>query len=248
MMFSNSVRARSPLSGIRIQDAHGGIADRPRLEDGPALAQNHQHGFELGFGHREGRAFHRGDPLAPLGESEVRKRGDHHRRSAVDLPQQLVVDEHAAVFGGEQVGPAARRQANFERPAAHFRRHRHDGVVFADLALLELGHPDLAHTFGLEQLDVFLAEHVSLGQELLAPWTEDRAAEDSPGGFLDIDGLSFHLPPDPKLYKWLRKIQPINSLLGQMFFAGIPGTPLGRGQARDLQETSTGVSENGKRN
>ena len=97
----------------------------------------------------------------------------------------------------EQVGPAARRQADFERPATHFRRHGHDGVVFADLALLELGHPDLAHTFGLEQLDVFLAEHVPLGQEFLAPWAEDRAAEDSPGGFLDIDGLSFHLGPRP---------------------------------------------------
>ena len=130
-----------------------------------------------------------------LGESEVRKRGNHDRRRAVDLPQQFVVDQHAAVLGGEQVSPAAGRQADLERPTAHLRSHRHDGVVFAHLALLELCHPDLAHAFGLEQLDVFLAEHVPLGQELLAPGTEDRAAEDPPGGFLDIDGLSFHLPP-----------------------------------------------------
>ncbi len=121
--------------------------------------------------------------------------------------------------------PAARRISSDPQPISDATAMTASSSL--DLALLELGHPDLAHTFGLEQLDVFLAEHVSLGQELLAPRTEDRAAEDSPGGFLDIDGLSFHLPPDPKLYKWLGKIQRINSRFGRMFFAGIPAPPLG---------------------
>jgi hypothetical protein len=76
--------------------------------------------------------------------AEVRAGGDHNARGAVDLAEQLVVHQHAAVLRREQVSPSSRRQPDFEAPAPGFRCDLGDGFVFADLTLFELGDPDFA--------------------------------------------------------------------------------------------------------
>jgi hypothetical protein len=112
------------------------------------------------------------------GVAEVQGSGDDHAGGAVDLLQQLIVHQDAAVFGGEQVGPASGRQADFETAATHFAGHLADRVVFADFAVFQFGDPNGIHTFGLQDPDVFIADDMPLGQQLLPTGTENGATED----------------------------------------------------------------------
>ena len=120
---------------------------------------------------------------------------------AVDLLQEFVVNQDAAVFGGDQVGPSACRQADLEAAATHVGRDLCDGFVFSDFAVFELGDPDLFHALVFEELDVFFTEQMTFGEEFLAAGPEDGATKDSSGRFPHIDGLRFHGEPPGSAYE-----------------------------------------------
>ena len=128
--------------------------------------------------HRERRALHRRDPLARYRIAEIQRRGDHHAGGAVDLLEQFIVHQHAAIFGGEQIGPSAGRQADFKTAATHFTGYLADGVVFPDFAFFQFGNPNGFHSFGFQYPNVFIADDVSLRQQLFPTRTEDGATED----------------------------------------------------------------------
>src|SRR5436190_1273378 len=82
--------------------------------------------------------------LAGGGEAEIWRRRDDDARSAVNLLEQLVINQDAAVFDCEQIRAPAGRQPDFQAAATHFRGRLAYGLIFSDLAVFELGNPDLA--------------------------------------------------------------------------------------------------------
>src|ERR1039457_376478 len=98
--------------------------------------------------------------------------------SAVDLFQEFVVHQHAAVLGGQEIGPATRRQADLKTPAPHLAGYRANRVVLADLALLQLGNPNGFHAFGFQYPNVFVADDMPFCQQLLPPGPENGATKD----------------------------------------------------------------------
>src|ERR1039458_5121788 len=55
------------------------------------------------------------------------------------------------------------------------------GVVFANLAVLQLGHPNAFHPLGFQNPDIFVADHMAFGQQLFPARTEYRATQDPSG-------------------------------------------------------------------
>src|SRR6185437_16445193 len=98
--------------------------------------------------------------------------GNHYAASAVNLLQQFIVNEGAAIFSGNQVRPSTRREADFDRTAAHGSSHGHDRVIFTDLAIFQLSNPDLIHAFGFEQANIFVAKDVTFGKQFAPAWPE----------------------------------------------------------------------------
>ena len=164
--------------GVGVENSYSRGADRAGLQDGAALLEDADHGVELIFGDGEGGALDGGDALAGDGVAEVQGGGDHHAGGAVDLLEQFVVHQHAAVFGGQEVGPAAGREADFETAAAHLAGDRADRIVLADLAFFQFGYPDGFHAFGLQHANVFVADDMALGQQFLPAGPENGATKD----------------------------------------------------------------------
>jgi len=149
---------------VRIQNPDGWIPHGPGLQNRSALLNDVNHCIELRLRYCERSALHRRDALACSRETEIRRGGDHHARQAVNLSQQLIVYQHAAVFGGKQIGPPARRQTDLQTAAPHLLGGLAYRLVFAHLAILEFRHPNLCQPLGLKQAHVFLVQDVTLPQ------------------------------------------------------------------------------------
>src|SRR5688572_2563939 len=190
---------------IGIDDADRRPADRPRLQNRSTLAKDGDNSIQVRLRHCEWRAFNSGEPSARFCVCEVDRGGDHNTRSAVELLQQIVVDQRAAVFRRKKVGAPARREPDFQTAATHLARHVRDGQVFGDFTVLQFRHPNLVHALALEETNVVLVNHVSLSKDLAATWPEDGAAENAARRFSDVDGLRPHctFPPVPA-NKWLK--------------------------------------------
>src|ERR1035438_350977 len=169
-----------PLSADRIgvKDSDGRRPYGPRLENGTALLDDVDDGLQVVLGNREGSALYRCNPLSRNGIAEIQRCGDDHAGGAVDLFQKLVVHQYATVFGGQQIGSAPRRQADLEAAAPHLAGDRANRVVLADFALLQFGYPNGFHAFGFQYPNVFVADDMPLGQQLLPAGTENGATKD----------------------------------------------------------------------
>jgi hypothetical protein len=165
--------------GIAVENPNTWGADRTRLKNRPPFFEDSDHGIQLVLGDRKRRALDGRDALPGHRVSIIERGRDHHARSAVNLLQEFVVHQHAAVFGGHQVGPATRREADLEAAATHFAGDGANGIILADLAVLQFRHPDGFHTFGFQDADVLITDHVALGEEFLAARPENSAAQDS---------------------------------------------------------------------
>ena len=61
------------VDGVTVEDRDGWISDGPSLENGAALPQNTDHGFQLLPRHGERRAFYGCDALSGAGKTEVNR-------------------------------------------------------------------------------------------------------------------------------------------------------------------------------
>ncbi len=112
------------------------------------------------------------------GVAEVQGGSDDNAGRAVDLLQQFIIHQNAAVFGSQEVGPATGCEADFETSATHFAGHRADRVVLTDLPFFQLGYPNGFHAFGLQHANVFVADNMALGQKFLPTGPEYGATKD----------------------------------------------------------------------
>ncbi len=154
---------------------------RPGLQNGTAFPQDADHGFELRPRHREGSALDGGDALFLASVAEIRAGGDDDAGSAVDLPEQLFVYQHAAVFRGEQIRPASRCQTDFEAPATGLGSDLSHGVVFPYFPIFELRDPHFAQPLSLQQPYIVVAEDVTLRKKFPSALTKNGAAENLSG-------------------------------------------------------------------
>jgi len=85
---------------IAIQDANRRMPDRTRLQNWPAFLKNGNQRIEFGLRDRKRRALDRGNPLSRTAKAKVLGRRDDNAGCTVDLLQEFVVYEDAAVLGG----------------------------------------------------------------------------------------------------------------------------------------------------
>src|ERR1700693_2643592 len=97
---------------VGVENSYTRRADGPGLQDGPAFLEDGDQRFQLRLGDGKRRTLHRGNPLPGRGMAELMRRGDDHAGGAVDLLEEFIVHQYAAVFRGQEVGPAARREAD----------------------------------------------------------------------------------------------------------------------------------------
>jgi len=121
-----------------------------------SLLQNGKNRFQVRLRHREGRALDGRDSFSGFHKAIIRDRRDYHAAGKVDLLKQVVVDQSAAVRCCHQIRPSTGSQPDFDRSAAHGFRDGHDRIVLPYFAFFELGHPDLLHSFCLQQPDVLV--------------------------------------------------------------------------------------------
>jgi len=117
--------------------------------------------------------------------------GDDDRSGAVDLAQKVVVYQGAAIFGHDQVGPAAWSRTDFDAAASDQLGDAEHSLFLGDLALFERCHPDFLHPFGGQERDVVIADHMALGQEFLASRPEDGCNRGS-GGPISLTSQFVH--------------------------------------------------------
>src|SRR5450759_5630104 len=149
-------------NGVGVENSYSRGTDRTGLEDGAALLENTDDGIELILGDGKGGALDGGNALAGDRVAEVQGGGDDDAGGAVDLLEQLIVHQHAAVFGGQEVGPAAGCEADFETSTAHLAGDRADRIILADFAIFQLGNPNGFHAFRLQDTNVFVADDMAL--------------------------------------------------------------------------------------
>src|SRR5450759_5377766 len=94
-------------NGVGVENSYSRGADRTGLEDGTALLENADDGVELIFGDGKRCALDGGDALAGDRVAEVQGGGDDDAGRAVDLLEQLIIHQHAAVFCCQEVCPAS---------------------------------------------------------------------------------------------------------------------------------------------
>jgi hypothetical protein len=184
------------VKGIRIEDGDRWQPDGAGLQNRSALLQNVDHGLQLRLSYSKGSTLHGGNALAGSREAEVRRSRNDHARCAVDLAEQIIVHQNAAVFGREEVRASACRKPDLKTSASHLRRHLADGRVLADFAFFKFGHPHLTESFGFQQPDVFITKNVPFGEQFLAPGPKNRTAKNSSCGFPNINSLRSHVAWD----------------------------------------------------
>jgi hypothetical protein len=108
------------------------------------------------------------------------------------LTKQFIVDQNARRLGGKQVRTPARRGTQFHGPASKRVGNLKDRIVLRNFAVLQLRHPNLIHSFGLQQQNVFVRELMALRQQLLAAWTKNGAAQNAPFRILNFDCQRSH--------------------------------------------------------
>ena len=136
------------VNRVRIEHPNRGLANRPGLQNGSALLENIRDRLKLRLCHRKRRTLDGRNPLVGLRVAQVRHGGDDNACRAIDLLQKFIVHQDTAIFSGNNVDPAAWSRAQFNAPATHFAAYRHDGIVFRDFTLFQLGDPNLRHPLG----------------------------------------------------------------------------------------------------
>src|ERR1035441_2779781 len=144
--------------GVSVENSYSRSADGTGLEDGAALLEDTDDGVELIFGDGEGGALDGGNALTGNRVAEVQGGGDDNAGGAVDLLEQLIIHQHAAVLCAQGISPAAGREADLETSAAHLAGHRADRVILADLPVFQFRNPNGLHAFGLQHANVFVAD------------------------------------------------------------------------------------------
>jgi hypothetical protein len=179
---------------VGVENADSRSADRTSLEDRATVFQDSDNGFELIFGDGEGSTLHGGDALTGDCVAEIQGGGNDHTSGAVDLFQEFVIDQNAAIFGSEEIGPAAGGKTNLKTATAHFAGDRTDGIIFTDFTIFQFRNPDGFHAFGFQHANVFIANDMALGEQFLSARAKYGAAEDPAGRSFDVNGLCSHNP------------------------------------------------------
>src|SRR5215472_4971852 len=120
------------------------MPNRTRLQNWPAFLKNGNQGVQFGLRDRKRRALDRGNPLPRAAKVKVLDCRDDNAGCTVDLPQEFVVYEDAAVLGRYQVRPAASGHPDLDSATCNERRNLLDGIVLANLAFFQLRNPDPA--------------------------------------------------------------------------------------------------------
>ena len=117
-MLSNSCRARSPCTGSEYRTPTVGFRTGLACRIGPRSFTIFITASSCDWATAKGALFTVAMRWPVRAQTEIRSGGDDDAGHAVDLPQQFVVDQHAAVFGGKELArpPAASRISRHPHP------------------------------------------------------------------------------------------------------------------------------------
>src|ERR1700676_2217400 len=103
-----------PTSRVRIEHSHGRRADGPSLQNRSILFDHRNYYFQIRLRNNKRRAFDGAHSLADAGVGRVGRGGDGHADRVVDLPQKVVIYQHATLLSRENVRPPTGRQLDGE--------------------------------------------------------------------------------------------------------------------------------------